>query len=88
MAAYLRNPALSEETYKHLIDYGITNHADHIVTFTIPVRFLTAIKSYIHERQLAVMTDATRNKNYARLTVWIPVASRGEGASHENSSSL
>lgn len=86
--AYLRNPALSEETYKHLIDYGLENHTLRIVTVTIPVRFLPAVMGHVHERHYAVITLASKNKNYARLTVYVPAESRGKVPPHENSSSL
>lgn len=73
-STYRREPPLSEETYRKLIQFGLDAHSPHITTVLVPASLAAGLSTYFHGRRYRTLMDATASKRFSRITVWEPIA--------------
>lgn len=69
MASYTRNPLVTADTYRRLIEHGLAEKTQ-VVSIIVPNKYVDALIAHFAMPRYAVFAGAARSKQCSRLTVY------------------
>lgn len=69
MASYTRNPLVTADTYRRLIEHGLAEKTQ-VVSIIVPTKYLDVLIAHFKTTRYTAFAGAARSKTCSRLTVY------------------
>ncbi|MGZ6281698.1 MAG: hypothetical protein ACXWQ5_00125 [Ktedonobacterales bacterium] len=68
--SYTRNPLITPETYRRLIEHGLSSQTTRIVSIVVPDKCVDGLLKHFKDNQYTAFVSAARGRAYSRITVY------------------